>query len=47
MIIKLYENGIAGGVLSSQLVLPLFIFASSFIDERDIKLALAMLSDNR
>ena len=45
LIIKVYESGFSYGY-SSSLILPIFIFADSFMTERDIKMSLAMFTNN-
>ena len=47
LILKFFEQGIGKDkVETSRIVLPIFIFADSFMPHVDIKMTLAMLMDN-
>ena len=47
LILKFFEQGIGRDkVETSRIVLPIFIFADSFMPHVDIKMTLAMLMDN-
>ena len=51
LILKFYDDGIGSDKNpkpeTSRIVLPIFIFAESFMPHVDIKMTMAMLMDNR